>query len=1235
MNIQNSIKFSGNRLKQFILALAVGVGLVAGSALAAPVNDNFADAITLTGDSATQTGTGTVGATFETGEPVAAYPDTLHTVWFKWTAPSNGNFTIATTGSTDSISGEFDSIIGAFTGLTVGALTAVVAPQDTALEETISFAVTSGTTYYFQVGGDSGNTEAANVLLNWTFVSAIQAKIETFGPDATIGAVVANAATIAWTVPFVTNLATLAPTFTLSPGASCTVNGIPIVSGATEDFTNPVHYIVKSSNNLITNDYTVTVAHALNESALVWNVGSGDWDFTPANWLGQTSNTVQPFSNGLDVIFNNSSGGAINIAASVTPHTTTVSATSGTYTFSGQPVTTGSITKDGGGTLAISSWNSYSGGTIVNNGTLYISWPGDANPKTSLGSGPVTLYGGTIYLFRTLLANPLIVNGGTLLAENGFGNTWTGPITLNATFNCDIHYTLECSGVISGTFGLNKTSGGPLILSGINTYTGPTTVTGGTLEFGNVNALGSGALSISPGAKVKLNYSGEHNVASLSLGGVAQASGTYGSTASNATNKNDTYFAGTGTVKAPPPPLIVQPVAATAQSYYSGDDRAPIHAFDGTGMTPSSPVTAASTCNTATGGNVWLSNGNVNTWITFDVGSVQTLTGFHLWNYNESGALSGRGVKTAGIYVGASLPANGSTYASAGPNWGTLAQNFTFTQAPGANGYTGEDYTFTTPVTGRYIQIYVTSNFGTFDSYTGISEIRFYKPYVPEANILAFGPGASIGPVSANAANIAWYLPNGTNSASLSPTFTLSTGATCKVNGNAVVSGATFDFTSPVHYIVTSSDNLITTDYTVTVTVAPNDTTLIWDVGSGVWDISTTPNWKGQNSNMTTVYFNGENVIFNKSGGGTITIASDVAPLTTTVDSSGTYSLGGALLGGVGTLTKSGNGQLRMLKQNNTYSGGTIIYAGELYLEPAGSENALGTGLVTLNGGVLHLDRFVLTNSLTVNGGSLILDNGFGDTGTGPITLNVQLNVTALYTNHPFSGNISGPGGITMTSYSGGVMNLSGTNTYTGPTTVLSGTMEFGNVDALGSGALSVAAGGATVLLNYSGDHIVASLTLGGTVMPPGTYGYSNQPAYFTGTGTVTVKAPGYAAWQAANGGTTQTLDQDLNNDGVANGIVYFTYGPVANSGFTPLPGVATALDGTLSVTWTKGATYAGVYGTDYFVETSKNLTDWGIEIAEPNAGSTVTFPTPTTVKFTFPTPLDPANFVRLRVTGP
>jgi len=94
--------------------------------------------------------------------------------------------------------------------------------------------------------------------------------------------------------------------------------------------------------------------------------------------------------------------------------------------------------------------------------------------------------------------------------------------------------------------------------------------------------------------------------------------------------------------------------------------------------------------------------------------------------------------------------------------------------------------------------------------------------YVPQAKITSFGPGGSIGALSGNAAAITWYLPNGTTDfTALTPTFTLSSGATCTVGGLPASSGEAHNFTSPVAFVVTSSDLAITNTYTVTVQVLP------------------------------------------------------------------------------------------------------------------------------------------------------------------------------------------------------------------------------------------------------------------------------------------------------------------------------------------------------------------------------------------------------------------------------
>ena len=461
--------------------------------------------------------------------------------------------------------------------------------------------------------------------------------------------------------------------------------------------------------------------------------------------------------------------------------------------------------------------------------------------------------------------------------------------------------------------------------------------------------------------------------------------------------------------------VMIPPTAASAQSYFAPDDRAPIHAIDGAGMTPSSPVTASSTTDNSYGGKTWLSNGNTDTWITFDMGSSQTLTGLRLWNYNEVN-FPGRGVKTAGIYVGATMPPDGASYASMGPSWGTWVQNFTFSQATGSNGCPGVDYMFTAPVVGRYIQIYVTSNFGTNDSYTGISEIRFYKANVPEANILGFtlpdvpGSFCTIGSTSINL-----YVPAGTGVTSLGPEFTLSDGATCYngdpgAGGSVITSGTVRNFTNPVHYWVRSMDDgvnpVVLKDYTVTVATAPTETTVIWNAGSGTWD-TTSVNWLGQTSGLPALFSDGQNAIFNNAAGGTVTISSNTAPATTTVSATaGTYTFQGGPLS-AGSLTKSGDGALKF-SAANTFDGGVTLNAGYVGFKN-GQTGAIGTGPLTINGGDIRVED--VSNPL-VNNNTIFLNENFTaslDFGTGAVTLAKPLLISGSYT---FGGPISGPGNL-------------------------------------------------------------------------------------------------------------------------------------------------------------------------------------------------------------------------------
>ncbi|MDA0767710.1 MAG: autotransporter-associated beta strand repeat-containing protein [Verrucomicrobia bacterium] len=109
--------------------------------------------------------------------------------------------------------------------------------------------------------------------------------------------------------------------------------------------------------------------------------------------------------------------------------------------------------------------------------------------------------------------------------------------------------------VISGGGSLTKEDTGLLVLSGANSYTGDTTVTG-TLSL--QSAYLADASTISVFGVLDLDTAGAtDDVGALYLGGVLQTlPGTYGSLASAADYKSDTYFSGTGMLQLVPEPGV-------------------------------------------------------------------------------------------------------------------------------------------------------------------------------------------------------------------------------------------------------------------------------------------------------------------------------------------------------------------------------------------------------------------------------------------------------------------------------------------------------------------------------------------------------------------------------------------------------------------------------------------------------------------------------------------------------
>jgi RHS repeat-associated protein len=248
--------------------------------------------------------------------------------------------------------------------------------------------------------------------------------------------------------------------------------------------------------------------------------GTGSWDTTNKNWSPNANGTGTPEAwpaNGTSycAVFGGSGGSAtIDVLGGVTASSiqfsayyNTISGSSsdtlnfpsagGSITFpSGGSATItavltgGNLTVSGGsgGTLTLGGANSYSGNTTINGATLV------ANAANVLPSATVVSLGGSNSSLQVNVSQNIAgLSGGSGGSVVLYG---TAGLTVNAAGTTDV-FSGTISNYSGGTGGLTVGSG-TQVLTGTNTYTGPTTIdgTGTTLQVGNGSSSG-GSLSTS------------------------------------------------------------------------------------------------------------------------------------------------------------------------------------------------------------------------------------------------------------------------------------------------------------------------------------------------------------------------------------------------------------------------------------------------------------------------------------------------------------------------------------------------------------------------------------------------------------------------------------------------------------------------------------------------------------------------------------------------------------------
>lgn len=123
---------------------------VQASGLPAPANDDFANARAFTDLGGAVAGDNS-GADLQPGEPNHVN-NASNSVWYKYNAPRDGRLVVAT-------ATELDTVLAAYRGSSVGALTHVTSNDDYAgVSSRVVLNVTGGTTYWFAVDGYGAQT---------------------------------------------------------------------------------------------------------------------------------------------------------------------------------------------------------------------------------------------------------------------------------------------------------------------------------------------------------------------------------------------------------------------------------------------------------------------------------------------------------------------------------------------------------------------------------------------------------------------------------------------------------------------------------------------------------------------------------------------------------------------------------------------------------------------------------------------------------------------------------------------------------------------------------------------------------------------------------------------------------------------------------------------------------------------------------------------------------------------
>jgi len=748
----------------------------------------------------------------------------------------------------------------------------------------------------------------------------------------------------------------------------------------------------------------------------------------------------------------------------------------------------------GGGDNKWDTGNQWVGGSYptgvaaVNFGTLGSSGTVNMNGVTSTGLSsltfrndqPTTIAGSGTLVFNNSAAGVAVTVDNTHTISTGVNVELQDNATITA--NSGGHLTI--SGTITGSgYGLIKAGVGTLTLSGDNNYTGGTTLSGGWLVAGSDTALGAAGSTITFNGGT-LQTSADRTLANVAAINAATAAnidtvsntltltGVIGGTGSlSKVGAGTLVLSGTNTYSGGTTVNGGYLVANNNSALGSGG--ATITASGTLDVNAGISLTGAITLNSGTVRAIGAGTGTISGQTTIGTGYNGTFTtatasdvlafGAAIYGTDASSVINVTGPGTVRLNSGASSTGylggwnlNGSTLVLGDVNaLGRTASTGTLTINNGTLAASGTGRTITSP---NYLVFASDAYFGTASD-TGTLTLQGAGTLTAGAHTLTVNNSTTLSGALGGTGSL---VKTGTGILTLAGTTanTFSGGVTVN-NGVLMLSkSAGVDAIGPGQAVTINGGTLM-----ISANGQIDDAITSFTIDGGTFNLQ--GNTEGVTPYITlnggTISGTGTTFILARGGyvgTGVNTISKSVSVRGTNANSglfnitSGTTTVSGIIQtdsGGAQGITKTGAGTL-ILSAANTFVGDTRVTAGNLTI---GNALALQSSILDMNAS----DAGTLTFNQNSTLGGLM---GSRDLDMSTRTLSIGNNGSST----TYSGALSNGA---LTKVGSGILTLTGTNTYSGATTVSGGTLTIAGGQLTGGGAVNVTGGNATMIITNGG----------------------------------------------------------------------------------------------------------------------------------------------------------------------